>query len=81
MSGTRYVLSLNGGSSSLKFALFAAHGSVNQEPILSGQIGRIGEASSEARLFRQGAPVNDTLCPAAITDHGAALRQVLARDR
>ena len=78
MSGTRYVLSLNGGSSSLKFALFAAHGSVNQEPILSGQIGRIGEASSEARLFRQGAPVNDTHCPAAITDHGAALRQVLA---
>ena len=77
MNPSRFVLSLNGGSSSLKFALFEAHASATWEPVLSGQVGRIGEASSEARLFRQGAEASDNICPATIADHRAALGQIL----
>ncbi len=43
----RYVLTINGGSSSLKFAVFAAAGTV--ERVLSGRIDRVGRG--EARLI------------------------------
>ena len=46
---TRLVLTVNGGSSSVKFAVFAAE---NQRRILTGQVERIGEPA--ARLVAKG---------------------------
>src|SRR5690348_2524824 len=43
-SGRPRVLTINGGSSSLKFAVFAAAGPIG--PLLSGRVERVGSAGS-----------------------------------
>ena len=47
---TRGILTINAGSSSIKFALFELNGGLQQKPTVSGQIDGIG-ASASARLI------------------------------
>ncbi len=68
-SGTSRILVVNGGSSSIKFALFDATRSM--ERVLAGTLGRIGQAQSSLRI--EGALADDTserALPA--TDHERA---------
>ena len=71
--GAARVLTINGGSSSVKFALFAA----GEPParLLAGQVGRIGLGG--ATLTAPGADGKDETRPIAAPDHGAAIAAVL----
>ena len=62
---TEHVLTVNGGSSSIKFAVFAGG---DQRRILSGQVERIGEAG--ARLVATGeASAAQAIHPISASDH------------
>ena len=64
------VLTINGGSSSIKFALFEAAGSLTR--ILEGAIEQIG--LSQAALRVKGAdPADNFTRPVAASDHTAAV--------
>jgi acetate kinase len=64
------ILTINGGSSSIKFALFEAGGSLRR--ILEGRIERIG--LPEATLRVKGKDPEDNFCrPVAAPDHTAAV--------
>lgn len=71
-----YVLVINGGSSSLKFAVFAASTPIDR--VFSGRVERIGRAGS--RLIasaRDGSRRED--CPVDAPDQAAAARAVIER--
>lgn len=70
---TRHVLTLNAGSSSIKFSLFAAGGG-DLDLITVGEVEGLG---GQPRLRRKGAPDRD-LAPAEARDHEAALGTILA---
>lgn len=63
----RSILTINGGSSSIKFALFS---DASLERTLSGRIERIGEAGSTLVVMRPGTPA--TRVPAPAPDHARA---------
>jgi acetate kinase len=68
------ILTLNGGSSSIKFALFEADSALRR--IFGGQIERIG--SPAAMLTVKGAEPKDNVSKAvSAPDHGAAVAQLL----
>src|SRR4051812_35218561 len=71
-----YVLTINGGSSSLKFAVFAAVGSI--ERVFSGRVERIGHEGS--RLFVSEADgFHREDCPVDAPDQAAAAGLVIDR--
>ena len=71
---TRHVLVLNAGSSSLKYSLLGGDDGGSREPLGSGLVERIGEATG--RLRHQGPPGTTTV-DRPVPDHAAALRAVL----
>jgi acetate kinase len=69
-----HILTINGGSSSIKFALFEADSALRR--IFEGQIERIG--SPAAMLTVKGAEPKDNVSKAvSAPDHGAAVAQLL----
>ena len=72
------VLSLNAGSSSLKFALFAIGTSLSRE--VSGSVNRIGQAESELKLY-VGNAASTTSEQVAVADHARALELAVERIR
>jgi acetate kinase len=74
MSGDDIILTLNGGSSSVKFALFAAQGRAVR--IASGAVDGIGSANPLLRMTTAGQAMAATKAVAA--DHGTAGELVLA---
>ncbi len=75
MPNEQRILAINGGSSSIKFALFAVGASARA--LLSGELQAIGEPSGAftARDATGTALVDEHL---ALADHGAAVRRLLA---
>lgn len=72
----RHILTLNAGSSSIKFALFEEDGSLSEA--LRGQIEGLGTASPHLEAQLRGSPLADEkLDAASATDHEAALNVVL----
>ena len=71
---TRHVLVLNAGSSSLKYSLLGVGASGSREPLGSGLVERIGEATG--RLRHRG-PQGTTTVDRPVPDHAAALGAVL----
>jgi len=69
------VLSLNGGSSSLKFALFRFDGD-DEERILFGAVEAIGTASGRAWLRRSDSIISDQ--SGNFADHAAAIRAMFS---
>src|SRR5690348_2582069 len=69
------VLSLNGGSSSLKFALFRIDGD-DEERILFGAVEAIGTASGRAWLRRSDSIISDQ--SGNFADHAAAIRAMFS---
>jgi acetate kinase len=53
----RGILTINAGSSSIKFALFELDGGLGSRPVVSGQIDGIGAAAS--RIDLQVIPTNE----------------------
>jgi len=74
MSADDVILTLNGGSSSIKFALFAAHGPLVR--IASGAVDDIGSADPRLHMTTAGTPA--TAMKAVAADHRAAGELVLA---
>jgi acetate kinase len=74
MSADDVILTLNGGSSSIKFALFAAQGPLVR--IASGAVDGIGSADPRLHATMAGAPATSVKAVAA--DHRAAGELVLA---
>jgi acetate kinase len=68
-AGSR-ILTINGGSSSIKFALFEASGSLRR--ILDGAIERIGLPNAVLQI-KGGAPADNISKPIAAPDHKAAV--------
>jgi len=68
-AGSR-ILTINGGSSSIKFALFEAGGSLRR--ILDGAIERIGLPNAVLQI-KGGAPADNISKPIAAPDHKAAV--------
>ncbi len=68
----RSILTINGGSSSIKFALFAE---ALLERTMSGRIERIGEADSSLVVMRPGSPA--TRVPTSAPDHARAAEQLV----
>jgi len=79
-AGRRVVLTINGGSSSIKFALFAAGASPAR--VLSGQIERIGGQGTRLVIDAGGSAKGET-SPIEAADHGRAAACLIAylRDR
>jgi acetate kinase len=75
MSGSRTVLALNGGSSSLKFAAYSV-GAGDDEPreLVRGAVERIGSPSAVLRLGAAGVPPREERCK--VDDLGAAVPRV-----
>ncbi|MBK9020765.1 MAG: acetate/propionate family kinase [Sulfuritalea sp.] len=77
------ILTLNAGSSSIKFALFAREATIPRQPVLVGQIDGIGAAGQAAHLKAKdaaGKTLDDTdldLDGLAMTPHQAALRHLV----
>lgn len=69
------ILTINGGSSSIKFAMFEAGGSLRQ--ILDGEIERIGLPGSTFRVKDAGA-ADGVSRPVTAPDHAAAATALLA---
>src|ERR1700693_6258681 len=70
----RSVLTINSGSSSSKFAVFAENG--NEQPLLKGQAQRIGiDGSSFHAIDAKGREVARETGP--LTDHQAAFKLIL----
>ncbi|HET7569100.1 MAG TPA: acetate/propionate family kinase [Gammaproteobacteria bacterium] len=81
MTNDRLVLTINTGSSSLKFVLYAAN--KTPVPILRAQVNRIGAAGSRIRITGADGAVQFER-ETALADHAAALEAVLdqlARNR
>lgn len=70
------VLALNGGSSSLKFALFAD--GISATRLLSGSVGRIGMPEALIKL-NPGISTAGRVPPVSVPDHAAALDFVLEK--
>jgi acetate kinase len=69
-----YVLTINGGSSTLKFAVFAAEGGLQRR--LAGVIDRIGLPDGRLRLRGDGADKpHDVPCDSS--DHSAAVAKLM----
>ncbi len=68
MSADDAILTLNGGSSSIKFALFTAQGPLSR--IASGAVDRIGSANPLLHITTAG--IVGTAMKTAAADHGAA---------
>ena len=75
-AGPRTVLSVNGGSSSLKFAAFSVGGG-DGEPreLVRGAVLRIGSAGAVLRVGAPGTPAREERCD--VGDLGAAVPRVL----
>ncbi|MGJ4995388.1 acetate/propionate family kinase [Bradyrhizobium sp. HKCCYLS3077] len=71
----RHILTLNAGSSSIKFALFAADGELAE--ILRGQIEGLGSATPKLEAKLQDGLVDEPVSAAEAADHEAALGRVL----
>jgi acetate kinase len=77
------ILTLNAGSSSIKFALFAREATIPRQPVLVGQIDGIGAAGQAAHLKAKdaaGKTLDDAdldLDGLALTPHQAALRHLI----
>ncbi len=76
---TAYTLTLNAGSSSIKFALFALQDGTSGDPILriSGQVERIGGEPRLAAKAAQGDRFDKALRTDAANDHAGALSAIL----
>jgi acetate kinase len=70
---TKALLTINAGSSSIKFALFPLSG---DEPLASGLADRIGQDGTLTVRLRDGA-VLSVQTPPDVTSHGSALRSAL----
>ncbi|MGN6367002.1 MAG: acetate/propionate family kinase [Phycisphaerae bacterium] len=71
------ILTINGGSSSIKFALFDA--AASDKRLLTGSIERIGAPNAKlAAKSADGSPLNATLSPDNARDHRAAARELIA---
>lgn len=78
MDANRSVLTVNGGSSSLKFALFACQDTL--KPLMRGRVERIGGEESRLVVSNQGGGESiDTVVQAP--DHAAAARMVIEQIR
>jgi len=68
------ILTVNGGSSSIKFALF--EGGDSPRVVLKGAIERIGLSGAIMRVSA-GNPANDTSQPLTVPDHASAVRVLM----
>jgi acetate kinase len=73
MSHPTSILALNGGSSSIKFAVYEVNGHVNRK--LWGKIDRIGSGKSKL-TFQTASGRHNTIC-LSVSDHGSAVSYVL----
>ena len=76
------ILTLNAGSSSVKFALFPVADELSQTPALSGEIDGIGITAAHLKIIdRHGTCLAETQIPpridATISPHATALAAVL----
>ncbi len=70
------ILTINGGSSSIKFALFDA---TSEKRLLAGNIERIGTpGASLSAKFADGSPLAAILSPEKAKDHRGAARELIA---
>jgi acetate kinase len=74
MTSDRRVLTINGGSSSIKFALFEASQSLQR--ILKGSLERIGQPQSALQVQAR-APSDSFSRPVAAADHAAAVAELM----
>ncbi len=74
---SRAILTINAGSSSIKFALYALDGTLARHPDLSGQIDGLGAAARLLAKDAGGERVADNALPAGI-GHAAAFDALLA---
>jgi len=72
----RHILTLNAGSSSIKFALFEEEGGLKET--IRGQVEGLGAAPRLESVTPGGKPLDTPLDPAAVHDHETALGAVLA---
>jgi len=72
----RHILTLNAGSSSIKFALFEENGALAET--IRGQVEGLGAAPRLESVTPGGEPVNRVLDDSAVHDHDTALGAVLA---
>jgi acetate kinase len=70
MPKTSYILTLNGGSSSLKFALFQSNKTL--ERVLAGKFDRIGQPDAQLKITKQGG-ADPAPCAIDAPDHAACL--------
>lgn len=70
-----YALVLNSGSSSIKFQLLDPNAGANDEPLVSGLVERIGEATGAIALTVKGEKVTSEV---PIPDHSAGLEMAFA---
>ena len=73
-SPDRRILTINGGSSSIKFALFA--GDDPPKAVLQGGIERIGQPGATLRLKGLN-PIDNVSRPVAASDHTAAANALM----
>lgn len=71
-----HILTLNAGSSSLKFGLFAP--GAEPQALATGLVERIGAADGQIKLKAADGTVLAQAGPAPLADHGVALEQALA---
>ncbi|MBW7902430.1 MAG: acetate/propionate family kinase [Rhodocyclaceae bacterium] len=74
---SRAILTINAGSSSIKFALYALDEALARHPFLSGQIDGLGAAARLTAKNAAGAALADEALPAGIK-HAAAFDALLA---
>ncbi|MCX6045643.1 MAG: acetate/propionate family kinase [Chloroflexi bacterium] len=74
MPKTSYILTLNGGSSSLKFALFQSNKTL--ERVLAGKFDRIGQPDAQLKITKQGGaePASHAI---DAPDHAACLETLM----
>ncbi|AGF73500.1 acetate kinase [Corynebacterium halotolerans] len=70
-----YALVLNSGSSSIKFQLLDPNAGANDEPLVSGLVERIGEATGAIALTVRGEKITSEV---PIPDHSAGLEMAFA---
>lgn len=68
-SNSQLILTLNGGSSSLKFALYAT--GLSRAPVLRGQFDRLGQSGTTFRVRKEGQ--HQDARPVRAADHATAL--------
>src|SRR6266700_8368711 len=77
-AGERQILAINGGSSSIKFALFAVAGDGSGEPrrVLGGQIERVGQPGTTLVMTGVGGQKAERR-PVVAADHAEAAERLI----